>query len=166
MVPPCSDRVSRAPPYFSLPQSPQKTFTYGTITHYGRHFHTVRLVSQVSATGLSPFARHYSGNLGWFLFLELLRCFSSPGSPLKPMNSVWDILKKGWVSPFGYRGINALLPTPPRFSQAYTSFVASLRQGIHHKHLVAWSYNTPSSKFSDCGYKCFSTYNLQKRFWN
>ena len=44
---------------------------------------------------------------------------------------------KGWVSPFGDRGINALLPTPPRFSQAYTSFIASLRQGIHHKHLVA-----------------------------
>ncbi len=43
----------------------------------------------------------------------------------------------GWVSPFGHRGINALLPAPPRFSQAYTSFIACDRQGIHHMHLVA-----------------------------
>ncbi len=27
-----------------------------------------------------------------------------------------------WVSPFGHRGIIALLLAPPRFSQAYTSF--------------------------------------------
>lgn len=40
-----------------------------------------------------------------------------------------------WVSPFGHRGINALLPAPPRFSQAYTSFVAYHRQGIHLMHL-------------------------------
>ncbi len=30
--------------------------------------------------GCSHFARHYFGNLGWFLFLWVLRCFSSPGS--------------------------------------------------------------------------------------
>ena len=30
--------------------------------------------------GFSPFARHYSGNLYWFLFLRVLRCFSSPRS--------------------------------------------------------------------------------------
>ena len=39
-----------------------------------------------------------------------------------------------WVSPFGHRGIIALLPAPPRFSQAYTSFVAYHRQGIHLMH--------------------------------
>ena len=31
--------------------------------------------------GSSPFARHYSGNDYYFLFLRLLRCFSSPGLP-------------------------------------------------------------------------------------
>ena len=31
--------------------------------------------------GSSPFAHHYSGNLIRFLFLRLLRCFTSPGSP-------------------------------------------------------------------------------------
>ena len=30
--------------------------------------------------GCSPFARHYSGNHYCFLFLRVLRCFSSPGS--------------------------------------------------------------------------------------
>ena len=43
----------------------------------------------------------------------------------------------GRVSPFGHRGIKALLPAPPRFSQAYTSFIACDRQGIHHMHFVA-----------------------------
>jgi hypothetical protein len=32
--------------------------------------------------GSSPFARHYSGNHYYFLFLRVLRCFSSPGWPL------------------------------------------------------------------------------------
>lgn len=34
----------------------------------------------INDTGWSHFARHYFGNLGWFLFLRLLRCFSSPRS--------------------------------------------------------------------------------------
>ena len=31
--------------------------------------------------GSSPFARHYLGNHCYFLFLRVLRCFSSPRSP-------------------------------------------------------------------------------------
>ena len=31
--------------------------------------------------GCSPFARHYWGNHSYFLFLRVLRCFSSPRSP-------------------------------------------------------------------------------------
>ena len=33
--------------------------------------------------GYSPFARRYSGNRFYFLFLRVLRCFSSPRSPPK-----------------------------------------------------------------------------------
>ena len=40
--------------------------------------------------GCSAFARRYLQNLGWFLFLWVLRCFSSPGSPPIPMYSVLD----------------------------------------------------------------------------
>ncbi len=42
------------------------------------------------ALGCSAFARHYSRNRGCFLFLRLLRCFSSPGSLPCPMHSGRD----------------------------------------------------------------------------
>jgi hypothetical protein len=41
--------------------------------------------------GFSHFARRYSGNRFCFPFLRVLRCFSSPRSPLLPMYSVIDI---------------------------------------------------------------------------
>ena len=40
--------------------------------------------------GFSDFARHYSRNHCCFLFLRVLRCFSSPGSPRIPIYSVYD----------------------------------------------------------------------------
>ncbi len=40
--------------------------------------------------GCSPFARHYLGNHYCFLFLRVLRCFSSPGALHIPMYSVYD----------------------------------------------------------------------------
>ena len=58
--------------------------------------------------------------------------FASSGLCIQP-----GMTLAGRVSPFGHRGIKALLPAPPRFSQAYTSFIACDRQGIHHMHLVA-----------------------------
>ena len=39
--------------------------------------------------GSSPFARRYLGNRCFFLFLRVLRCFSSPGSPRIPMDSIY-----------------------------------------------------------------------------
>ena len=44
--------------------------------------------------GCSGFARRYSRNRGFFIFLWLLRCFSSPGSPPCPMHSGMDIRPK------------------------------------------------------------------------
>src|SRR5690606_24526936 len=41
--------------------------------------------------GSFHFARRYFGNHSCFLFLRLLRCFSSPRSPLQPMYSVADV---------------------------------------------------------------------------
>ena len=40
-----------------------------------------RLVRKQTGLGSAPFARHYSGYRLFFLFLRVLRCFSSPGSP-------------------------------------------------------------------------------------
>ena len=61
----------------------------------------------------STFARHYSRNLGWFLFLRVLRCFSSPGSPRNAMDSRYApwLFTMG-VSPFGNPRIEAYLQLP------------------------------------------------------
>ena len=66
--------------------------------------------------GSFPFARRYSENRCFFLFLRLLRCFSSAGSPPCAMDSRMD----GWssssrVSPFGYPWINGYLLLPAAF---------------------------------------------------
>ena len=43
-----------------------------------------------SGLGCSDFARHYSRNHGCFLFLRVLRWFTSPSSPRTPMYSAHD----------------------------------------------------------------------------
>ena len=82
MVPPCSDRIPRVPPYLSYIQYLQWFFGYTAITLCGWLFQVILLNHQISYTGSSAFARHYLRNLGWFLFLRVLRWFSSPGSLL------------------------------------------------------------------------------------
>ena len=139
MVPPYSDRITRVPPYLSQAQYHTGLFTYGAITRYGQSFQTVLLSLVLSLAGFSDFARHYFRNLGWCLFLELLRCFSSPGSPRIAMYSLCDTFR--WVSPFGNLRIKANLPAPRSLSQAITSFVAYHCQGIHHMLLFTWPYN-------------------------
>ena len=73
---------------------------------------------RISTIGLasSTFARHYSRNLVWFLFLSLLRCFSSGGSPHIPMYSVCVIrFFTVWVSSFGYLRVEAYLQLTAAF---------------------------------------------------
>ena len=96
MVPPYSDRITRVPPYLSQAQYHTGHFTYGAITRYGQHFQAVPLCLVLSLAGFSDFARHYFRNLGWCLFLELLRCFSSPGSPRMTMYSSCDTFAGGF----------------------------------------------------------------------
>ncbi len=56
----------------------------------------------------SLFAHHYLGNHIRFLFLALLRCFSSGRSLLYPIYSGTDTESSTqWVSPFGHLRINA-----------------------------------------------------------
>ena len=66
--------------------------------------------------GSSHFARRYFGNRCFFLFLALLRCFSSGGSP--PYVMCWRMDDKGLpcrVSPFGYLRIAGYLRLPGAF---------------------------------------------------
>ena len=82
--------------------------------------------------GYSDFARHYSRNHGCFLFLQVLRWFTSLGSLLHPMNSDED---NGCSHPLGFpirtSPDHSLLAASRGFSQLTTSFFARLRQGIH-----------------------------------
>ena len=58
--------------------------------------------------GCSPFARHYLGNHYCFLFLRVLRCFSSPGSLL--FRDDWSSTSR--VAPFGNPRIKVHLQLP------------------------------------------------------
>ena len=101
MVPPYSHRVSRVRRYSGYSLLNQ-LFAYRIFTFFDWPSHTIQLSlfnelhcpnpGNISIPGLasSAFARHYWRNLCWFLFLALLRCFSSGGSPHIPMYSVYD----------------------------------------------------------------------------
>ena len=164
MVLPDSHRITRVPWYLGTFKE-GKSLIYRTITVFGHTFQSVQLTFSLVTPryfsrstekapqlhtcndcnlwhryglGLSPFARHYLGNLIWFTFLGVLRCFSSPRSPRTPMYSVY--VTKGllwWVIPFGNSRIIACLAAPREISQLSTSFIASQHQGIHHVLLVA-----------------------------
>ena len=66
--------------------------------------------------GFSAFARRYLRNRVFFLFLRVLRCFSSPGSLHTAMYLLYDTMGlPWWVSPFGYLRIIAYLRLPEAF---------------------------------------------------
>jgi len=92
----------------------------------------------------SAFARHYLRNHGCFLFLWVLRCFTSPRSLLPPYvfrRRSPDITPVSFeVSLFGDPRIEACLPAPRGLSQVTTSFIGSWCLGIHRLPLVACCY--------------------------
>ena len=84
--------------------------------------------------GSSGFARRYFRNHYCFLFLRLLRCFSSPGSLHKAMDSLYGSWSfSSWVSPFRYPRIYTYLQLPvafrslSRLSSALSAKASSLR---------------------------------------
>jgi hypothetical protein len=102
-----SHEIPRAPCYSGTPSEDHKSFAYRTITVYGQPSQTVRLphgfitprrpsgdnrrvpqprmrnarrLSHTPGLASSAFAHHYSRNHNCFLFLRVLRCFTSPRS--------------------------------------------------------------------------------------
>ena len=72
--------------------------------------------SKLPGLGFCAFARRYLRNHCCFLFLRLLRCFSSPGSPRIPMCSVYDDCGlHSRVSPFRDLRIISRLHLPEAF---------------------------------------------------
>ena len=87
-----------------------------------------------SGLGSFHFARRYFENRVFFLFLRLLRCFSSPGSLRIPMDSEYGdggLLRR--VSPFrhlrvkGYLLLTAAFRSLSRLSSALSAKASSLR---------------------------------------
>ena len=66
--------------------------------------------------GSSPFARHYWGNHSYFLFLRVLRCFSSPRMP--PAKGGVSRLHRDGLSHSEIRGSTAICASP-RLIAAY-----------------------------------------------
>jgi hypothetical protein len=75
-----------------------------------------------SRLGSSPFARRYSGNRFCFLFLRVLRCFTSPGSP-PPCGGFPDFFGDGF--PIRESPGQRLCAPHRRLSQLTTPFIAS-----------------------------------------
>ena len=94
MVPPYSHRVSRVRRYSGY-RWLFRLFVYRTLTFFGWTSHSIPLnlynavfcpnPESITTLGLasSAFARHYLRNHCYFLFLWVLRCFSSPRSPTR-----------------------------------------------------------------------------------
>ena len=130
-------------------------FVYVAITLYGPSFQRASTnhrignstiagpttpVSPEGDTGLgcSDFARHYSRNRGFFLFLQVLRWFTSLG--LLVLDYGFVGLYGGFTStgfPIRKSPDQSLLAAPRGLSQLATSFIAVFCQGIHHAPLVA-----------------------------
>ena len=124
MVPACSVKVPRVSTYSGY-RHVNSSFAYGAFTLYGRlsQNRSARISLNYAVhtpvcthTGLASFhfARRYFGNRCFFLFLRLLRCFSSPGSPPNVMYWRMDTTK-WWVSPFRDLRINGYLLLPEAF---------------------------------------------------
>ncbi len=160
-----SHRIPRVPWYLGGRHGSWHVFAYGTVTLFRRTFQDVRLTRQFVTSGLqcsgtkpapstpygqrlhawhpdglgySPFARRYSGNRCCFLFLGVLRWFTSPSSPRHPMYSDDDDRcshRPGF--PIRKSPDHSLLTAPRGLSQLTTSFIACLRQGILRTPFVA-----------------------------
>ena len=152
-----SHGIPRAPHYSGTSPEPRHRGTaYTTITHYGRPSQGVRLPRRHGTTprqrGNRPAPQHPARNgrrlsharglaiirfrsplLTEYLFLRVLRCFTSPRSPHHPIHVQMMVAQHnpGRVPPFGHPRIKARSPTPRGISQAATSFISSWCQGIH-----------------------------------
>jgi hypothetical protein len=118
-------------------QKLEAVYLYRTLTFFGIPSQ-IFLILHFKSFGWSDFARRYFRSLGWFPFLQVLRCFSSPRSLCKPIDSVCN--NHYWLGfPIQTSTDQCLFTTPRSFSQCITSFFASDCQGIHQMPLpIAW----------------------------
>ena len=109
-----------------------------------------------SGLGSFPFARRYLGNHCCFLFLRLLRCFSSPGSLYMAMYSPYsDRSFSCRVSPFrnlrvnGYLLLTVAYRSLSRLSSALSAKASTLRSCSLDLLFQCISDNTPARFLRD-----------------
>ena len=125
MVAADSDRIPRVPPYsgtaLAYPSLPVRAFHplrtdfpdgSGSLDMRARAALQPRAVLEQHGLGSSHFDRHYSGNRSFFLFLQVLRCFSSLRSPHRNDGSGPSTRR---VTPFGHARIKSCLQIPAPF---------------------------------------------------
>ena len=139
-----SVRIPRVPTYSGYPLH-KLNFTYGTFTLSRPPFQVRSIIDFMRHVGPLPRTYCYmrfgllrfrspllSESLFYFLFLRVIRCFSSPGSLRIPIDSVYDTMTLLIVSSLirisADRGSFA---APRSFSQLVTSFFGAMYQGIH-----------------------------------
>ena len=161
MVPPTSHKVSRVSWYFGYCLS-LFVFPYGAFTLSGRLsqyrsgnseynlLQSLTLQCTHRSLGSFPFARRYSGNRCFFLFLRLLRCFSSPGSPpcvmdwrmddwslssrVSPFRDPW--IKGYLLLPMAFRSLSRLSSALSAKASALCSFLLDLRYIALYRFLI------------------------------
>ena len=143
MVPAGSHRISCVPRYSGTGLAHGWDFAYGAVTRCGRTFQSVPLSLPYRfgpalqprdrrdgpGLGSSAFARHYLRNHCYFLFLRVMRCFSSPGSPSSHAG-VPESPPAG--CPIRKSAAKRVFAPDRGLSQLITSFFASESQGILH----------------------------------
>ena len=131
--------------------------------------YSVRNPDGITTFGLAffPFARRYLGNRFFFLFLRLLRCFSSAGIP--PLCYFIHITvtmhEHSRVSTFGNLRVKRIFAPNRSLSQLIASFIGTWCQGIHPALLLAWPnriiwvYHRPSfvsiTWYANVRYSCY-----------
>ena len=138
-----SDRIPRVPPYsgYSLLLN---NFTYEAFTLFCRAFQHCSVIVFDELWSPSPHRYCYlwfglfrfrspllSESLFYFLFLRVIRCFSSPGSLHYTIYSCNDTITLLMVrSRIRISTDHGLFATPRSFSQLVTSFFGAMYQGI------------------------------------
>ena len=120
MVYPCSDRISRVPPY-------SRTYELSTGTGLSPTMADISISFPFLPTGHWPGPRSLATTNG--VSVDVLSSGYLDVSVPQVSSLAGDL--NGRVSPFGNPRITALLSAPRGLSQIYTSFFGSRCQGIH-----------------------------------
>ena len=160
MVPADSRRIPRAPRYSGYRYAMFR-FVYRTITFYGCSFQNILLTKHIQYRGPTtppmPKQRRFGlfpgrspllgESLVYFLFLEVLRCFSSLGLPLYISQRYTFFKCMG--CPIRKSSDQRLFAPTRSLSQLITSFIASVSLGIRHTPFLTFFF-TGSSLLLNC----------------